>query len=112
MAIDQKNLLSMCAGVVCLALIFISIILLVPTDVRTTVATTTTIPDATVVVRTKSWAENNCLFSTMKRMDMALLTFCYDREKNERLTIYCNGTAVFWSKEAFKKGCKIFQKIV
>ena len=47
----------------------------------------------------------------MKRMDRSLLTFCYDREKNERLTIYCNGTAVSWSKDAIRRVAKFLKRV-
>ena len=95
---EQKNFISLCAGVVGLALIFISILLMVPSDVGT-IATTTT------------RADDHCLFSAMKRTERAVLTFCYDHEKNERLTIYCNGTAVVWSKDAFRRVAHFFKRV-
>ena len=100
---EKKNILSACIGTTGLALIFISIMLLLTSDVEKT----TTIEFTT----TKPWAEDNCLFSTMKITDRAMLTFCYDRQLNEQLTIYCNGTAVAWSKDAIRRASKFLKRV-
>ena len=99
--LERKNIAALCAGVAGLALIFISVLLLAPLDAGKVEETETT---------TKTWADENCLFSAMKRTERALLTFCYDREKNERLTIYCDGTAVAWSKDAIRRVAQFLKR--
>ena len=101
---ERKNIVAVCAGIAGLALIFISILLLVPLDGGTVEEIKTTTP------ATKTWADENCLVSAMKRTERALLTFCYDREKNERLTIYCDGTAVAWSKDAIRRVARFLKR--
>ena len=105
---ERKNFISLCAGVAGLALIFISILLMAPPDIGTVTMTTTT---TTVATPGKTWADDNCLFSAIKSTERALLTFCYDREKNEHLTIYCNGTAVAWSKDAIRRVTHFFKRV-
>ncbi len=101
--LDRKNFLSLCTGVAGLALIFICILLLKPSDIEPLTTTTTSTE--------KAWADDNCLFSMMKSSERALLTFCYDKERNERLTIYCNGTGVAWSKDAIRRVTKFLKRV-
>ncbi len=101
--LNRNNALATCAGTTGLALVIISIMMIMPSDVGKPVISTLDIP--------KTCSEDNCLFSTMKLTDRAMLTFCYDLQMNERLTIYCNGTAVAWSKDAIRRTSKFLKQV-
>ena len=100
---NRNNILATCAGTTGLALVFISIMMIMPSDVGKAVTQTLDI--------SKTWAEDNCLLSMMKITDRAMLTFCYDRQLNKRLTIYCNGTAVAWSQDAIRRASKFLKRV-
>ena len=100
--LERKNILPACIGSIGLGLVFVAILMILPSDMKLP-SETMTVTATTITTRPKTWAEDVCLFSMMKRTERAFLTFCYDKEKNERLTIYCNGTAVAWSKDAIRR---------
>lgn len=104
---NWKSVGAACFGTIGIVLVFISILLAIPVDVKPRSSSETTTQLTTV----RPWADDNCLFSMMKRTDRALLTFCYDRQLNERLTIYCNGTAVAWSKDAVRRVARFFKRV-
>ena len=56
--------------------------------------------------------QGNCLFSLMKNIDDTLLNFCYDREENEKLTIYCNGTmTITWTRDMIRSARKFLKRV-
>ena len=91
-----------CAGLSAMALIFISIVLLVP-DLP---PVSTSTPASTTTTTTA-----DCLFSAVKVTDQETLTFCYDVQWNERLTIYCNGTTIAWSRDAIRRVTMFLKKV-
>ena len=97
----QKYALGSCAGLSAMALIFISIMLVVP-DLP---LVSTTTPVSTTP------APAECLFSAVKITKMETLTFCYDDKRNERLGIYCNGTAINWDRDAIRRVAKFLKRV-
>lgn len=97
----RKNIqvLLLSAGVV---LIFISILMIRPAGQKQNATTTTTTTIA---------PPRNCLFSLMKYIDDASMNFCYDREENEKLTIYCNGTTITWTRDMIRSVRKFLKRV-